>query len=546
MGKDKSKGKRRISIFMKSIPAMVIPLIVIAVIACVAGYRSLTEAITQVYTESSVETAFTAATMIDADKLDDYLISGGVSEEYNELVDAVEHLCNTSGSMFIYVIQPDLSDYNHITFIISTRRSDSTFSRYNVGYYRETTNDDYRTKYRRLYEGYTDYEIVVRDRGYIETAPHLTTMIPLRDGNGITRGILCVQTQMSEITEKRNAYTNNIIIVLLIIVILVILGQSRYMRIILLNPIKKITEEASRFASDGKLPEKKLSDVVRSRDEIGSLAESISTMEEDIVRNVDALTHATAEKERISTELNLATRIQADMLPSIFPAFPERNELDIFASMNPAKEVGGDFYDYYFTDDDHICLVMADVSGKGVPAALFMMASMITIANHAKIGKTPSQILHDTNMSLSANNREDMFVTVWVGILELSTGRLIAANAGHEYPVIKKPDGKFELFRDPHGFVLGAYPGTKYKDYEIQLTPGTKLFLYTDGVPEAVNRNNEEYGTARMTDALNGNADAAPDELIAAVRKDLNKFVNGADQFDDITMLCIEYKGQQE
>ena len=540
------KGKRRISIFVKSIPAIVIPLIVIAVIACMAGYKSLTEAITQVYTESSVETAVAAAAMIDADKLDDYLISGGVSEEYNELVDTIEHLCNTSGSMFIYVIQPDLSDYNHITFIISTINSNSTYSRYNLGYYRETTNDDYRTKYRRLYEGYTDYEIVVRDRGYIETAPHLTTMVPLRDANGVTQGILCVQTQMSEITEKRNAYTTNIILDLLIIVVLVILGQSRYMRIILLNPIKKITKEASRFASDGKLPEKKLSDVVRSRDEIGSLAESISTMEEDIVRNVDALTHATAEKERISTELNLATRIQADMLPSIFPAFPERKELDIFASMNPAKEVGGDFYDYYLVDDDHLCLVMADVSGKGVPAALFMMASMITIANHAKIGKTPSEILHDTNMSLSANNREDMFVTVWIGILELSTGRLVAANAGHEYPVIKNPEGKFELLKDTHGFVLGAFPGTKYKDYEIRLAPGSKLFLYTDGVPEAVNRENTEYGTGRMTDALNSRPDAAPDELISAVRKDLDKFVDGADQFDDITMLCVEYKGPEK
>ena len=540
------KGKRRISIFVKSIPAIVIPLIVIAVIACMAGYKSLTEAITQVYTESSVETAVAAAAMIDADKLDDYLISGGVSEEYNELVDTIEHLCNTSGSMFIYVIQPDLSDYNHITFIISTINSNSTYSRYNLGYYRETTNDDYRTKYRRLYEGYTDYEIVVRDRGYIETAPHLTTMVPLRDANGVTQGILCVQTQMSEITEKRNAYTTNIILDLLIIVVLVILGQSRYMRIILLNPIKKITKEASRFASDGKLPEKKLSDVVRSRDEIGSLAESISTMEEDIVRNVDALTHATAEKERISTELNLATRIQADMLPSIFPAFPERSELDIFASMNPAKEVGGDFYDYYLVDDDHLCLVMADVSGKGVPAALFMMASMITIANHAKIGKTPSEILHDTNMSLSANNREDMFVTVWIGILELSTGRLVAANAGHEYPVIKNPEGKFELLKDTHGFVLGAFPGTKYKDYEIRLAPGSKLFLYTDGVPEAVNRENTEYGTGRMTDALNSRPDAAPDELISAVRKDLDKFVDGADQFDDITMLCVEYKGPEK
>ena len=544
--REMGKNKRRISIFIKSIPAIVIPLVVIAVIACMAGYKSLTEAITQVYTESSVETAVAAAAMIDADKLDDYLISGGVSEEYNELVETVEHLCNTSGSMFIYVIQPDLSDYNHITFIISTINRNSTYSRYNLGYYRETTNDDYRTKYRRLYEGYTDYEIVVRDRGYIETAPHLTTMVPLRDANGVTQGILCVQTQMSEITEKRNAYTTNIILDLLIILVLVILGQSRYMRIILLNPIKKITKEASRFASDGKLPEKKLSDVVRSRDEIGSLAESISTMEEDIVRNVDALTHATAEKERISTELNLATRIQADMLPSIFPAFPERSELDIFASMNPAKEVGGDFYDYYFVDDDHICLVMADVSGKGVPAALFMMASMITIANHAKIGKTPSEILHDTNMSLSANNREDMFVTVWIGILELSTGRLVAANAGHEYPVIKNPEGKFELLKDTHGFVLGAFPGTKYKDYDIRLAPGSKLFLYTDGVPEAVNRENTEYGTGRMTDALNSRPDAAPDELISAVRKDLDKFVDGADQFDDITMLCVEYKGPEK
>jgi len=546
MGKDKSKskGKRRISIFMKSIPAIVIPIVLITVIACVAGYKSLTEAITQVYTESSLETAETAASMVDVEKLDDYLISGGVTEEYKLAVDEIENLCNTSGSMFIYVIQPDLSDYDHITFIFSTINSESTFSRYDVGYYRQTTNDDYKAKYRRLYEGASDYEIVVRDRGYIETDAHLTTMVPLKDEHGVVQGILCVQTQMSEITEKRNAYTRNMIIVLLVIVFVVVIAQGRYLRMVLITPIKKITEEASRFAAENKLPETRISDVVRSRDEIGYLAESISNMEEDIVRNVNALTSATAEKERISTELNLATRIQADMLPNIFPAFPERKELDIFASMNPAKEVGGDFYDYYLIDDDHLCLVMADVSGKGVPAALFMMASMITIANHAKTGKCPSQILHDTNMSLSANNREDMFVTVWIGILEISTGHLTAANAGHEYPVIRNADGKFELLKDTHGFVLGAYPGTKYKDYEVMLSKGSALFLYTDGVPEAVNKYNDEYGTGRMTDALNSRgAGATPHELITAVRKDLDKFVDGADQFDDITMLCVEYRG---
>lgn len=538
-----AKHRKHIGIVLKSIPAIVIPMILITIIACVAGYTSLTEAITQVYTESSLETAVTAASMVDVEKLDDYLISGGVTEEYKLAVDEIENLCNTSGSMFIYVIQPDLSDYNHITFIFSTINSESTFTRYDVGFHRQTTNDDYKAKYRRLYEGLSDYEIVVRDRGYIETDAHLTTMVPLRDDDGITKGILCVQTQMSEITEKRNAYTRNMIIVLLIIVFVVVIAQSRYLRMVLITPIKKITEEASRFASENNLPETRISDVVRSRDEIGYLAESISNMEEDIVRNVNALTSATAEKERISTELNLATRIQADMLPNIFPAFPERKELDIFASMNPAKEVGGDFYDYYFVDDDHLCLVMADVSGKGVPAALFMMASMITIANHAKIGKSPSQILYDTNMSLSENNREDMFVTVWIGILEISTGRLTAANAGHEYPVIRDADGKFTLMKDPHGVVLGVYPGTKYKDYEVQLSPGSMLFLYTDGVPEAVNRYNKEYGTDRMTDALNAQGpDATPSDMVSAVRKDLDKFVDGADQFDDITMMCVEYR----
>ena len=529
-----AKHRKHIGIVLKSILAIVIPMILITIIACVAGYTSLTEAITQVYTESSLETAVTAASMVDVEKLDEYLISGGVTEEYKLAVDEIENLCNTSGSMFIYVIQPDLSDYNHITFIFSTINSESTFTRYDVGFHRQTTNDDYKTKYRRLYEGLSDYEIVVRDRGYIETDAHLTTMVPLRDDDGITKGILCVQTQMSEITEKRNAYTRNMIIVLLIIVFVVVIAQSRYLRMVLITPIKKITEEASRFASENNLPETRISDVVRSRDEIGYLAESISNMEEDIVRNVNALTSATAEKERISTELNLATRIQADMLP---------NELDIFASMNPAKEVGGDFYDYYFVDDDHLCLVMADVSGKGVPAALFMMASMITIANHAKIGKSPSQILYDTNMSLSENNREDMFVTVWIGILEISTGRLTAANAGHEYPVIRDADGKFTLMKDPHGVVLGVYPGTKYKDYEVQFSPGSMLFLYTDGVPEAVNRYNNEYGTDRMTDALNAQGpDATPSDLVSAVRKDLDKFVDGADQFDDITMMCVEYR----
>ena len=178
------------------------------------------------------------------------------------------------------------------------------------------------------------------------------------------------------------------------------------------------------------------------------------------------------ENSRIETELSMASRIQADMLPNIYPAFPDRSEFDIYAKMDPAKEVGGDFYDFFLIDDDHLCIVMADVSGKGVPAALFMMASKIILANNAMLGKTPAQILNDTNSAICSNNREELFVTVWLGILELTTGKLTAANAGHEYPVLKRKDGVFEFVKDKHGFVIGGMDGIIYKEYEIKMEPG--------------------------------------------------------------------------
>lgn len=247
---------------------------------------------------------------------------------------------------------------------------------------------------------------------------------------------------------------------------------------------------------------------------------------------------------RIESELGLATRIQADMLPNTFPAFPDRPEFDIYASMDPAKEVGGDFYDFFLVDKDHLCMVMADVSGKGVPAALFMMASKIILANNAMMGKSPAQILTDTNEAICSNNREEMFVTVWLGILELSTGKLTAASAGHEYPILKNADGSYEIFKDKHGFVIGGMPGARYKEYELTLTPGSRLFLYTDGVPEATDAEGNMFGIERTVDALNRIApDATPEETLKEIRKEVDGFVKAAEQFDDLTMLNLEYKG---
>ena len=253
------------------------------------------------------------------------------------------------------------------------------------------------------------------------------------------------------------------------------------------------------------------------------------------------------ERDLYSTnrELGLATNIQKHMLPSIFPAFPERKEFDIYASMTPAKEVGGDFYDFFLIDEDHLGLVMADVSDKGVPAALFMMASKIMVQNFAMLGQSPKQVLESVNRQICGNNQDEMFVTVWFGILDLKSGVITAANAGHERPAVKQPGKPFELLKDKHGFVVGWYKDVKYTEYEIKLEKGAKLFIYTDGVPEASSLH-EQFGTERMIETLNRHGEEAPTTLVTNLKADIDAFVGEANQFDDITMLCIEYKGYEE
>ena len=309
----------------------------------------------------------------------------------------------------------------------------------------------------------------------------------------------------------------------------------------IVKPLNSITRRISELSETNM--EFKMEDTYRTGDEVEELAQSFASVSHKTMEYLDEVKRVTAEKERIGAELSLATQIQAAMLPHIVPAFPDRKDFDVIGSMDPAKEVGGDFYDYFLVDDDHLGLVIADVSGKGVPAALFMMASKIILQSVAMLGGSPAEILTKTNQAICSNNEAGMFVTVWIGILELSTGKLTCSNAGHEYPVFKRPDGNFELYKDRHGFVIGGMEGVKYKEYEVQLQPGAKLFVYTDGVPEATNANQELFGTERMIEALNTNPNGEPMDILKSVRKAVDSFVLDAEQFDDLTMVCLEYKG---
>ena len=256
------------------------------------------------------------------------------------------------------------------------------------------------------------------------------------------------------------------------------------------------------------------------------------------------LKQVTAEKERIGAELSVAAQIQADMLPRIFPAFPDREEFDLYATMHPAKEVGGDFYDFFMTDKDHLVLVMADVSGKGVPAALFMVIAKTLIKNRTQsdLSLSPSAILADVNGQLCEGNDEGMFVTVWLGILDISTGKGLAANAGHEHPAVRRADGCFELVKYRHSPALGVMEGVRFKEHEFQMNPGDTLYVYTDGVPEATNTEDELFGEDRLLAALNREPDADPDKLLQNMREDMDTFVAGAPQFDDTTMLALKMK----
>ena len=260
------------------------------------------------------------------------------------------------------------------------------------------------------------------------------------------------------------------------------------------------------------------------------------------------------EKQRIETELGMASSIQAHFLPNSFPPFPNRREFDIFASMNPAKEVGGDFYDFFFVDDDHLAMAVADVSGKGVPAALFMMITRALLKSAAQMGFSPAGVLEKINEQLAADNEDNMFVTVWFGILEISTGSLTFADAGHELMMLYS-EGKWQLIPKKTGLPLAVFSPrvpadplhpVKYRDQCIQLQPGDMIFQYTDGITEATNIQDELFGEDRVVQAADNSPSSDPQTLVNHIRSQIDAFARDVPQFDDMTMLCLKYHGSQQ
>lgn len=375
---------------------------------------------------------------------------------------------------------------------------------------------------------------------------NIRTFEPVYDENGNIVMIVSVSQQWDDILSDTVKMTLISILVVAVLFLLIGVVTVRLIKTYVVRPIKKEETVLGVYIRD-KDPVKAMTalEEIKTNNEIQTLAENFSYMASEIDMYIKEVQSVTAEKERIGAELDMAANIQASQLPSKFPAFPERNEFEIFASMDPAKEVGGDFYDFFLVDDDHLALVIADVSGKGVPAALFMMSSKMLINSFALLSGTPSEILGAVNNRICEHNSDNMFVTVWLAILDIRTGKLTCSNAGHEYPALKKAGGSFELIKSRHSPVVGAMPGINYREHEIQLEPGDTIFVYTDGAPEATNGAVELFGNERLTDALNSAGDVSLEGLLSSVKGTIDEFVGDAPQFDDLTMLALRYNGKQ-
>lgn len=378
-------------------------------------------------------------------------------------------------------------------------------------------------------------------RNYVAYAP-ITCIRSSVNSSPWVLGIVMEEKEMIKVAESVKGsmnYTQVILIGLFIVILLAVSDIAYRMSRRITKPILDL-DEGARIVGSGNLDYYL---EVRTGDEIEDLANAFNKMTGDLKAYMKDLEETTAARERIQSELRIASEIQASMLPRTFPPFPDRKEFDIFATMEPAKEVGGDFYDFFFIDEDKLCFLIGDVSGKGVPAALFMAISRILLKTEALRGIPPDRILYNVNNTLCPDNDASMFVTLFCVVLDAETGEIQFANAGHNPPLINTNGEGFEFIHLPKSFVVGPMPDTEYKSQEHTLKPNDTIFLYTDGVTEAMNPDSQLFSDERLKEYLSSLRDKDVEEIIRAVREQIAEFAQGAIQSDDITMLALKYKG---
>ena len=540
---------------IKLLPKFILSLAVLGVALTVTisafSYLSSKDYLEEMYAQRVISGSKSVATMLDKEDVRMIISDGG---ENSEAYGRVENILNTikrDGEItYLSLVIPD---EDSVTFYIDgcvPEMGDDPANQLTYGtdvLYTDAANDEADLqKYLLIWGMYAENkgteESLVTDNSY---GYNYTAVAPILDENGQAIAEIQYILDMQEVRDHLNGFLYNMLGISFCIICAALLLYILLVKWMVLNPVEKLSEFTTEITKTGNFSKQEIE--IKTGDEIEALGQSFNYMMERLEDYIKDLTVVTAEKERIGAELNVATQIQSSMLPCIFPAFPDRDELDIYATMTPAKEVGGDFYDFFMVDERHVAIVIADVSGKGVPAALFMVIGKTLIKDHTQPGRDLGEVFTEVNNILCESNDNGMFITAFEGVLDLVTGEFRYANAGHEMPFIYRKDGGYEAYKIRPGFVLAGMENIKYKEQKIQLNIGDKIFQYTDGVTEATDKDNQLYGMDRLHKVLNEKClDCNPEQTLKLVKEDIDAFVGDNDQFDDITMLCLEYKKKME
>ena len=486
------------------------------------------------YSEQAFDFARTAANIIDGDRVLGYVETEEKDEYYYEVLDFLNATQYETDLKYYYVFVPYENDLVYVWDAVNVEGACE------LGHHEGYMSEESKAATFDVFRKNPPEKISIqKDKTYGHIASAYSPIF-----NTAGEPVAVVGVDLS-IPGFRKTIAMYMLLVVASIFTITLIALSLFYSSIdknIIRPIGMLTKSTGEMISN--LERDEVIDIdIHTGDEIEELADAVEKMDEDLRNYISRLSAVTAEKERIGTELNVAKRIQEGMLPSIFPPFPERREFDLYASMIPAKEVGGDFYDFFMVDDTHIALVMADVSGKGVPAALFMAISKVLIKTSVQAGRGPAETLERVNNQLLEGNDTGLFVTVWLAVIDINTGKGVAANAGHMHPVLKRKDGDFELIIYRHSPAVSTIEGIPFREHEFELAPGDMLFVYTDGVTESTNVEEELFGEERLVEVLNMNADKENDKLLPAVKEAIDAFAGDAPQFDDITMLIFKYKG---
>ena len=472
-----------------------------------------------------------------------------IDEDFYEIQDQMDDLRKQSTlySTFIAALDPDT---NRMIYLIDSDETESfcfpgTWDIYSADNIDRLINGIRPNKLERTFGVKENVQAIVSDlKQYGVRCTGAQTLYT----KGKYTVVLCVDNSIEEVVNMSRMFLVLFILLLLIVAAITSALIVRRLRARVIKPINQMAEAARAYTEDRNSKTRHFEHLqIDAGDEIAHLSNTMKEMESEIAEYIENIRRITAEEERINTELDLAGRIQSGAVHEKFPVYPDRKEFDVYATMIPAKQVGGDFYDIFLIDDDHLAVLIADVAGKGVPAALLMMAVKIKINDYAIMEKdSPAGILEYINEQICSSNFAEMFVTVWLGILEISTGKLTAANAGHEYPIIRRAGGRFELMKDTHSFILGGMEDMKYMEYELELQPGDMIFQYTDGVTEATDREMKLFGTDLLIETLNSADINSAKDTADIVYDRIEEFVKESPQFDDITMLCMKYNGKDD